>query len=329
MEIGLNWSQLRLAGGIIAVLFAPIVWAQPFTLDESPGRVDIRYGEAPVATYVYQDDEISRPFFCNVFAPNGEQVTRRHPTDPIANKDNDDHDTYHPGIWLAFGDLGGADFWRNRARVRHVRFVEAPAIDDDGATFVVENAYESWDDPPSVVCFERCSYSIFATPDGYYLLMDSVFRAETGFTFGDQEEMGLGARIATRFTVQHGSGTIRNSEGGVDENGTWGRTADWCGYYGMSGDTRVGLTIMPSPDNFRRSWFHTRDYGLVVANPFGEKAMTGPNDDSVSPSTISVEAGDAFRLGFGVHVFSTRDIDEEAAYTVYTRRLQSAKNHSE
>ena len=32
-------------------------------------------------------------------------------------QDLDDHPTMHPGLWLAFGDINGADFWRNKGRV--------------------------------------------------------------------------------------------------------------------------------------------------------------------------------------------------------------------
>lgn len=283
--------------------------AQDFALERTDHRLDIRFDGKPVATYVFQDEHISRPYFSNVFAPNGEQVTRRHPTDPVVNKDNDDHDTYHPGIWLAFGDLSGEDYWRNVARVRHVRFLEAPRVDENSATFGVENVYESSTNPATAICRELCTYTIFAEANSYYLISQSTFSSKGEFAFGDQEEMGLGVRLATRFTVQHGSGTIRNSEGGTNERETWGRPADWCSYFGLNEGMRVGITIMPSPGNFRRSWFHTRDYGLMVANPFGTKAMTGANDDDVAPESTSVHAGDDFRLGFGVRIFS-EPIDE-------------------
>ena len=32
---------------------------------------------------------------------------------------------------------------------------------------------------------------------------------------------------------------------------------------------------MPGPGNFGRSWFQARDYGLLVANPFGRRYFTG------------------------------------------------------
>ena len=55
---------------------------------------------------------------------------------------------------------------------------------------------------------------------------------------------------------------------------------------------------MPAPNNFRRSWFHARDYGLLVANPFGQNAFT-----KSEKSKVSVKQGDKFSLRFGVLVY--------------------------
>src|SRR5687768_3637683 len=80
-------------------------------------RLAITRGGQPLADYVFKDGKILRPFFANVRAQGGMIVTRRHP--PVAGQDLMDHETMHPGIWLAFGDFGGEDFWRNKAAIRH------------------------------------------------------------------------------------------------------------------------------------------------------------------------------------------------------------------
>lgn len=116
------------------VLFGAATWLAPgrqiiaadFAVQQKPDRVIITDAGRPVTTYVFRDDKILRPYFANVHAPGGIQVTRNHP--PVAGADPTDHDTMHPGVWLAFGDLSGQDFWRNKARVVHVRFVEPPAV---------------------------------------------------------------------------------------------------------------------------------------------------------------------------------------------------------
>ncbi len=275
----------------------------------SPGKIIIQAGEKPFAIYVYDEPVIPRPYFCQIMAPNGVQVTRNHPPDPVKDADNLDHPDFHPGAWLAFGDLGGADFWRNKARVRHVKFVTPPQ-EGPGSTgqFTVLNAYETKDTPPKMLCAETCTYTFHPLKDAWFLTANSQFRTTMdGITFGDQEEMGFGVRMATELSVKHGSGTILNNLGGVDENGTWGKIADWCSYSGIMNNQRTGLMLLTDPRNFRPSWFHTRNYGLLVANPFGKKAMTAPKDDAFKPDTTPLPKDTTFRLGFGLCVFSTQN----------------------
>src|SRR5687768_6499997 len=88
----------------------------PVTFLLEKNQLQIQVGDKPFASYVYQDDAIPRPYVAHVRSPGGIQVTRNHP--PVEGKDATDHAALHPGLWLAFGDLSGADFWRNKAAVK-------------------------------------------------------------------------------------------------------------------------------------------------------------------------------------------------------------------
>lgn len=281
---------------------APAEPAVHFSVRE--GALDVRIGGQTVAEYVWRDSELPRPYFRQLATPGGLLASRNYPPDPVADQGNDDHPLFHPGAWMAFGDAAGADFWRNKARVRHITFLEPPRSDEGHGTFAVVNAYETTDEPAKTLFMETCTYAITALPDGYILSSESEFTSEDGdFAFGDQEEMGFGVRLATPLSVRHGGGKIRNSAGGEQEAGTWGKQADWCAGYGALEGRTVGLCVMASPKNFRPAWFHSRDYGLIVANPFGKKAMTAPKDSSVPPDATIVPAGGSLRVGFGVFVF--------------------------
>jgi hypothetical protein len=257
---------------------------------QEPGKIIVKIAGAPVATYCYADPTILRPFFAQVRAPGSIQITRNQP--PIEGKDPTDHPQAHPGIWLAFGELSGGDFWRNRDRVVHEAIVQRPAGGVGEGTFAVRNRYER--ENGALVCRELCRYRFVVRPYGYLLLWDSTFSAENEFSFGDQEEMGLGIRVASQIMVKAG-GRILDSEGRVNESRIWGKTADWCDYGGMIDGRRVGVMLMASPDNFRPSWFHARDYGLLVANPFGRKVFTGGE-----PSRVVVQPDKTLRLCYGV-----------------------------
>lgn len=288
------------------ILLLAVLLEGDVAMAKEPGRVKISVRGEPFATYVYEDPLIPRPYFAHVQAPGGVQVTRTHP--PVQGKDATDHETVHPGIWLAFGDLGGVDFWRNKGRVRHEKFLREP----EGGTFTVVNRYESGD---RLVCRETCRVAVFARPGGTLLVIESSFLAgEEGVAFGDQEEMGLGIRVATPMAVKAG-GRILNSEGGVNEKGVWGKEADWCDYSGKEG----GLLLMPDPGNFKRSWFHARDYGVLVANPFGRKAFT-----KGEASRVPLKPGEPFRLRFGILAHAL-PFDPKGAYEDFLKVLQEMK----
>lgn len=304
------------------------VYAAELGIVEKPGTsVTLVIDGHSVATYVYNDPDIPRPYLHDIRSATGTPISRPYPTDPIINKDNDDHPTYHPGIWLAFGDIDGADFWRNKARVRHLRFIEKPTIHDNTVSFAVENAYES---EGQVICREECR--IILRPDGeqsYFLHYASQFtpEAETA-AFGDQEEMGFGVRINTPYTVRFGNGRIINSNGRENEAGTWGKTAKWCALIGIHDGAQLGINIIPDMKNFRPSWFHARDYGLLVANPFGKKAMTGPSDDNVQPDSTPTIKEQPLTIAFTAHIFETLPLRDYDGRKAYSRAMPPIKIYS-
>lgn len=256
--------------------------------------------------YAYRDPAIKRPYFGNVHAAADMPVTRRHP--PVAGQDLDDHAQMHPGLWMAFGDLDGCDFWRGKAEVEHLEFLQRDAGGTGTARFAVRNAYRCGDDRARVVCYETARYGIHALQDGVLLTWDATFASDVPFAFGDQEEMGLGMRLATplraertpRGAIAEGTGHLLDAEGRVGETQIWGQTARWCDASGERAGRRIGICLFCHPDNFGPSWFHARDYGLLVANPFGRQALR-----QGAASRVEVAAGEALRLRYGVFTYAT------------------------
>ncbi len=312
---------LPLAGQTLCVADLPDV-----NFDTSkPGQVAMTVGSQPVAVYVYQEkgSPITRPYFAHVCVPGGIQVTRNHP--PIEGQDLSDHGNYHPGIWMSFGDISGSDYWRLAARTEHVKFVEQPASEPGRGTFTVLNRYLDQHDPSKVVCKEIARYTLAVRPEGYLILWDSTFFSDHEFYFGDQEEMGLGFRVATPLRVDKksrkfpnvapGNGSILDAKGRKNGKEIWGNASDWCDYSGTLQGKRVGITLFCNPDNFRPSWFHARDYGLLEANPFGRDAF-----DKGEISQVVVKPGEKFRLRYGLLLHATPgniSTDLELAYSDY------------
>ena len=293
----------------------------PVEFAEGDGHITIAIDGLPMAVYCYHDDKITRPFFAHVRAPDGLQVTRHHP--PIDGQDLVDHGTFHPGIWMSFGDINGSDYWRIMAPVRHAKFVEPPKGGPGRGSFAVLNRYVDQKDPAKTVCEEVARFTFVDRPEGFMLVWDSTFSSDHEFAFGDQEEMGLGFRVATPLRgekkseggVPPGNGRILDSRGRKNGNEIWGNSADWCDYSGTMAGQHVGMTIFCHPQNFRPSWFHARDYGLLEANPFGRQAF-GKGDKS----SVVVKPGEKLRLRYGVLVHSgpeKSEVDCAAAYKDY------------
>jgi len=103
-------------------------------------------------------------------------------------------------------------------------------------------------------------------------------------------------RAAADISPSYG-GTMVNSHGGTGADGTYGKTADWCGYYGkrrLRPDVTEGIVIMNHPENFGGScpWF-TRDYGHLSPSPF---------NFNKEPWTLA--AGKTLRLRYRVALFA-------------------------
>ncbi len=285
------------------------------------GEVRITAGGQPLARYVYNDETITRPYFCDLCAPGGIQVTRNHPPN---QEDLQDHATFHPGLWLAFGDINGHDYWRLKAKVVHDGFAERPQaatssgeagssreLRTDRGGFVVRNRYVATDGK-STICEETCKVQFLVVPEGHWILWDSTITSpDHELRFGDQEEMGLGVRLATSLAVQSNKGgRILNSDGRRNEQEVWGRQALWCDYSGPLDSKRaegkyVGAVIFAHPDNPRPCWWHVRDYGLLVANGFGERSV-----EKGKLASLVIPRGESLRLRYGVLLHASQKPDD-------------------
>jgi Methane oxygenase PmoA len=266
-----------------------------------------------IAEYVFQDEKIWRPYFANIRSATGIQLSRNQPPKP--DEDATDHETMHPGVWLAFGDINGSDFWRNQAKMEHLRFAEDPFHDDHGVKFASESRLI--DSKGVYIGLIENDIRITPTESGWMLVWNSVFQAtNVELVFGDQEEMGFGVRVATPIIEKNG-GKITNSFGQVSAKSTWGQPGDWSDYSGEIEGSPVGITVMSSPKNFRGSWWHNRDYGLIVANPFGRQSM-----QQGDKSAVTVRRGETLRLSFGMSVHDKPDYDPKSAYKSFVRACQ-------
>jgi hypothetical protein len=278
-------------------------------------RLKITINREEFATYVTRDPKILRPYFENLFAPGHVRVTRNHPPKP--NVDALDHDTIHPGVWLGIGNLNGRDYWRNKARVEHVKYLVEPHGETKLGRFAVENRWLGPDG--KAVAREECQVDLLVRSQGTLLVYDSTFHpVERELVFGDEKVGVFGVRLATPLIGEKG-GRIQNSRGHETEKAAFGQEADWCDYSAISDRGRTGVVVMCDPANTLRSRFLVREYGVVAANPFGGQGLGGG-----APTRVVVPVTHSLRLRFAAFLYSG-DIDPRVVFADFRTHCAEQK----
>ena len=283
------WLMTQKAGGGKKEKTAKMNEVEPLRAKKESVRLVITQAKQPVAEFYFSDAKVKRPFFADLRVPGGTKITRNFP--PIEGQDATDHGDMHPGLWLGFGAINGSDFWRNKATMRHDKFLAEPEWKKDALMFATQCTLLGNEGQE----LGRMDTQFTLKPNEQVLSItwDSTFHATTGdLVFGDQEEMGFGARVATAITEKSG-GLITSSTKDTTAKKTWGQPAAWCDYSGVINGRNVGITLVPDPANPQPGWWHNRDYGVFVANCFGRNAMKQGDK-----SSLIVKQGKTIRLRY-------------------------------
>ncbi len=288
--------------------------------EEKKDRLQIFCGKQLITEFVFRDPQIFRPYFANVHTHSGIKVTRNHP--PVDGQDQMDHATMHPGIWLGFGDINGQDFWRNKAKVEHEKFTLTPMVREGTLDFATRSSLVTSDGKQ--IGLQGNYFQIRKVKSGIRIVWICEFwgrnspEAKDGpLMFGDQEEMGFGVRVTTAITEKRG-GRILSATGAQTAKNTWGQAANWCDYSGMLNDREIGLTVFCESSQEKPTWWHNRDYGLMVANAFGRAAMK----QGTTKSTV-VDVGNTLVLKYGVVIHEGNGYSPVDEYQAFTEELKS------
>jgi putative membrane-bound dehydrogenase-like protein len=313
-----RWSAFAVAFAISFLGVNPSSAQVGFKREQ--GHMQITVDGNPLAIYVWDDPVTTRPYFKSVHAPGGKvQLTRNHPP---KDGDIDDHGTFHPGLWWGFGDVGGNDYWRLKARSVGGEFVNEPIGGQDQGTFAVRNRLLV-NGGDKLFCEQICHYTILRRAEGILMVCESTFQRRAGaYWLGDQEEMGLAFRVGSELAVSSGKGgRVLNSADSQDLQQIRTRQSDWCDYSGPIAGKYAGMMLLNDPANFRKPWWHAVANGLLVANPLGESEL---NRRGKRRRNVRVKAGESFRLRYGVllHINDrAEEFDPAAAYRAFVELL--------
>src|SRR5688572_25215814 len=292
-SLALVCANLTAADGPKSV---PVMQAVPLPNHEVSFQ---RHGQE--LTRYYYEPDLRRPFLYPIIGPSGRSLTRMgHPHDPESH-------SHHNSVWVSHNNVNGVSFWDDRAtgRIVHQR-VERLEDTDEFASVLVVN---SWMTTNKTLLRERRLISVLGARrssllrDSWMVIIDAQLEAaDETVTLGKTPFGLVGVRMAKTIGVNDGGGTIRNSEGGVNETQVLWKRAKWVDYSGPIAPNKTeGITLMDHPQNPNHpTFFHVRNDGWM-----------GTSLTYDAPRTI--EKAKPLRLRYGLHVHaeapSIRDLE--------------------
>jgi len=257
-----------------------------------------------LARYYFGKD-LYRPFLYPLIGPSGRSLTRMgHPRDPNTH-------SHHNSVWISHHDVGSVGFW-NDAKSSEGRIVHQKVLryedSNEEALIEVQNAWVDGAGRGKVLLEEQRAMRFRPQNDGQWLLvLDMTFSApKQPVTLGKTNFGFVGVRMAKTIGVNDGGGTIRNSEGAVNERQVHEKSARWVDYSGpITPTARDGITLLDHPQNPNHpTVFHVRDDGWM-----------GTAFNFAAPYTIQPGKPLKLRYGLWVHagVPTAAAIEEQCA----------------
>jgi len=208
-----------------------------------------------------------------------------HPHDPVTH-------SHHNSVWMSHQFVNGVNFWEDRAA--HIVHLRTDRLEDgmDAASIETSNAWRDKDGKTLMTEHRRMAVQVLK--DGEWLLfIDSQLEAPPNapVTLGQTAFGMMAVRMAKTIGVNDGGGTIRNSEGDVDEAGCFRKPARWVDYAGpITPEVSAGITLMDHPQNPHfPTPFHVRNDGWMGAS------LTFPGE-------IVIEPGKPLRLRYALYI---------------------------
>ena len=278
------------------------------------GTIGFLAGEEEAAIYRFGGN-LAKPILWPLKAANHNDITRAWPLRTDIRGDSTDH-KHQKSAWFTYGDvipegveikhkrknIEGIDFWAEEpgcGRIVCVRVSDYQTSNNHtGAT-----TFNEWRAPDGEKIMDEVrKIQFFNYEKARLFVVDIDLHASVvPITFGDTKEGAFGVRVADSMTEKKGKGRITNAEGKVGMIQCWGRLSAWCDYSGSVAGEIAGIAIFAAPSNPLPSCWHSRDYGLMAANPFGRAksgfpAMKGKND------RVRLAKGEHLKLRYGIFV---------------------------
>jgi len=258
-----------------------------------------------IFTQLMYADTLAKPILFPILAADGLPITRGFPIEP--RKDDPTDNPHQVGMWMNYEKVNGIDFWNNSsfipAEKKHLygrivtRKIIATASGEKGR---VEYEAEWTSAAGQVLLLEKTRLEFFQQGKIRVIDRTTELIAATQISMPDAKDGLLGLRVAhelelpvsetTEYKDTNGNltkvartrdvtvtGDYLTSAGKKGE-AAWGTRGNWCMLYGRRAGIPISITLIDHSSNLGYpTYWHTRNYGLIAANPFGQKFFSNGN----------------------------------------------------
>jgi hypothetical protein len=179
---------------------------------------------------------------------------------------------HHRSVYFACDKVNGGDYWQEELKDGQILSAGPQLGPHSPQSAVILDQCEWRKNDGPVQMTDRRKYTVTVVgPKLWFLDAEINWAAAVDVTIQHTNHSLFSTRVAPDITPWAG-GTLVNSEGGVNEKGTFGKTAAWCAFFGkrrsLSDNPVEGLALLDHPKNpwAPSPWF-TRDYGMMSPTP--------------------------------------------------------------
>ena len=265
----------------------------------SDRRVDVLVGGSPFTAYIWPTT-LTAPVLFPIRTASGALVTRGYPLEPRAGERVD-----HPGqvgLWFNYGDVNGVDFWHGsgadasvRGTIQHKSVRGATSGPGEGSLTVSTEWLDAGGRP---LLIEDVKF-IFRAKDDLRTIdrITTLTALDRAVEFADHQDGVIGLRVARQLELPSTTAELLTDVNGrpatmatIDTAGVTGKflssedkVGDAVGgtrgrWTTLSGSIRgepVRIAMFDHPRNpGYPTYWQARGYGLVAANPLGQRAMS-------------------------------------------------------
>ena len=286
---------------IIVLLLAMTLVSPLLSADENKLSVElqdemaiIRIDDVTFTSYRFGDGQ-KYPYFYPVAGPESGVSLTTESSLPYP---------HHRSLFFGLDRVNGGNYWQE-GNERGQIISRGPLVTENSPDRITLTDICDWKQPgKSPIIQDSRVITVTAPSDDVRIIDFSItLHAIVDINVQKSNHALFSARMDARLSVEQG-GALRNSEGGMKQEGTNGKNAAWADYFGSWFGATEGLAIFDSPDNlwYPCTWL-TRDYGFFSPTPMNWLGDEGFNlkkgEELTLKYRVVVHTGSTEQAGIG------------------------------